>query len=622
MPATLADQNLELHFDADRRGLTVTDRRSGAVWEQIPFDADLRVTSVTSEDNRLVIALEGDFAFTATITLTAESEVVVSVSAAEGTAMERLEFPPAFRTPDAAHALVLTDGEGLLLPAGDTGYPLGTERIYFCGGGLVMPWLGVVDAALEGGYMAILETPHDATLEPRREDGLVTFAPVWVSSMGTFSYERSVRYVFFARGGYVAQCKRYRAYAWPKNGVRTLRENEARFPAIARILGAAHIYVWDGAREVEFARRLKAAGIERAFLIWNPNHLPYPEPGYDDRLRELGYASGGYELFTDIHPADIEDRPLPNPEIFLKRPYFPGKFHQLAAQNEDGTYYVNQFGHTINPVAVRGEIMKRVERELALYPHDSYFVDVYQANGLFECHNPGFRLTRRQYAEALVANLEMLEDRYGVFLGAEWGADFAGSHGVYAHGMMTLQRTWFDTEANHPGTIYYAGDWKNNARPSIMLGSRVAPPIYLEYSINETTRVPLFELVYHDAIVTSWRWEDGNHHNPEIWWKKDLFNLLYGTAPLWSIDQDRWEAYSVDFVASYQRLCPWLAEICYDEMVSHRFVSADRTVQETVFASGRRAVVNFGDAPVDFEGHPIAARGSLTFSASGAQDRA
>jgi hypothetical protein len=245
------------------------------------------------------------------------------------------------------------------------------------------------------------------------------------------------------------------------------------------------------------------------------------------------------------------------------------------------------------------------------YPHEAYFLDVYQANGLFECYAPGHRLTRQQFAEAVISNYKFIADTYGQYMGGEWGADYVGSNSVFVHGMMTLQRTWFGSDITKKGTIYWYGDWKSNPRPSQMLGTRVAPPTYLKYSINEYTRVPLFELVYHDAIVTSWRWEDGNHHNPEIWWKKDLFNILYGSSPLWNIDRDRWESFRNTFIRSYNDVMPWLQKIGYDELVLHRFITADHKVQESVFSSGKKAVVNFGDEQVVYEGKTIKPRGFL-----------
>jgi hypothetical protein len=144
-----------------------------------------------------------------------------------------------------------------------------------------------------------------------------------------------------------------------------------------------------------------------------------------------------------------------------------------------------------------------------------------------------------------------------------------------------------------------------------MLGTRIAPPKYMQYSINEAIRVPLYELVYHDAIVTSWRWEDGNHHNPEIWWKKDLFNMLYGNAPLWSLDRDRWESFKNTFIESYKNVTSVIKQVGYDEMVSHRFVSDDHKVQETVFSSGKKVIVNFGETAYDFGKKNLPAKGFI-----------
>jgi len=143
--------------------------------------------------------------------------------------------------------------------------------------------------------------------------------------------------------------------------------------------------------------------------------------------------------------------------------------------------------------------------------------------------------------------------------------------------------------------------------------TRVANDIYQKYSINEYTRVPLYELVYHDAVVTSWRWEDGNHHTTEICWKKDLFNMLYGSAPLWNLDRECWNEYKYTFIESYKNVCPWLQQIETDELISHRFVTANHKVQESVFSSGKKIIVNFGDSDFLYEGKSIVAKGFLTY---------
>lgn len=608
---TIQDKNLQITFNDQSLQLKVLDKRCNKVWEQHPLGSDLSLQRVSQKDNELTLHFTGKYTFEAQLLLTQNSELKVAVSADANMPMDELSFPSAFKSP-AQHYLLLTDGEGLLLPVNDKNYPLGSGITYFCGGGLSMAWMGVTDKDFATGYMAMLETPYDAALRPKRENGAVTFAPVWLSSKEHFSYTRKLTYVFFNKGGYVAQCKRYRDYTWKKNNVVTLRENEKKTPAIAKMIGSVRLYVWDNARQVSFAKDLKQSGIDKALFLWDANHTPYPAIGFDDSLKALGFATGAYELFTDLHYKDSTNYFVdPNGPLRFAPTAYPGLFNALAARTKDGKTYFNQFGHTICPAAVQPSMVKRIGARLKEFPHEAYFLDVYQANGLFECYSPVHPLTRQQYAEQIVKNFNMVNEKYHQFMGGEWGADFTGSSSIFADGMMTLQRTWWGTESGKKGTIYYTGDWKNNSRPSQMLGIRTAPPLYMKYSINETIRVPLYELVYHDAIVTTWRWEDGNHHTPEIWWKKDLFNILYGTAPLWSLDKNRWEEFKNTFVQSYKNICPWLQQIGYDEMVSHRFVSPDRKVQETTFSSGKKAVVNFGEAPYEFEHKIIAARGFI-----------
>ena len=608
----LFDKNIEVIFNEASVRFSVIDKRCGKTWEQLPLKEEFTVEKIEQQDNKLILKLSGKIKLDVEVVLNDESALEFNIQGENSLAIEDFEFPAAFKTPDKNHFLVMTDGEGLLLQADDKEYPMSNGVTYYTGGGLAMAWMGVVDPKFETGYMAILETPYDAGVRTRREDGLVTFSPLWLPSMQKFGYSRKVSYHFFDKGGYVAQAKTYRKYIWEKNQVISLKEKQKRFPALEKMLGGVHIYVWDKARNVEFAKELKSSGVEKALFLWDANHTPYPESGFDNQLKELGYATGGYELFTDLKTRDTAfyEYDFSGPMRFAHTVY-PGKFNQLAAIKSDGKTYFNQFGHTSCPEAIRPEIYRKVEAKLKEFQHETYFLDVYQANGVFECYSAEHPLTREQFCQAVIKNHQILEDKYNQYIGGEWGAEYVNAHVAYVHGMMTLQRTWWGSGIEKRGTIYYTGDWRSNPRPTQMVGTRVANDTYLKYSINEYTRIPLYELVYHDAVVTSWRWEDGNHHTPEIWWKKDLFNILYGSAPLWNLDRERWEEYKYTFIDSYKKVVPWLEQIATDEMVSHRFISPDHKVQESVFSSGKKVLVNFGDSEVLLEGKSIKSKGFL-----------
>lgn len=607
----LKDKELCVRFDTRTALVSVKDLRTSTVWSQAAFpdSALVQVRNARLSDGRIVAELEAGFPFTATISLEG-SGVTFNLSGDPEQKVEDFIYPAPFFVPDASWYILETDGEGLLLPVDNQDYNYGEGITYFCGGGLSMAWKGLVDKNFRTGYQVVLKTPFDACLRDFRQgNGLLSFTPVWLPSMQKFGYDRVVTYHFYDEGGYVAQCKKYRDYVWKKQGVKTLREKAGEKPAVARIFGATQVYTWDTGRDVALLKEMKEAGIDRLFVFWDSNHTPYPEPGYDDAIRSLGYAAGGYELFTDLHPRDSVARPFDyNGPVRLRHGVYPGLFNRLAARKADGSTYSNQFGTYACPSVMREQIVAKLDRAVKEYPHDALFLDVYQANGVYECYSPEHPVTRQGYAENIINNYRMIEDKYGFYMGGEWGAEFVIPYSIFNQGMMTLQRPWWGSEIDDRGTIYYYGDWRNNARPSIHLTTCTAGPTVYRYCLNETLRVPLYELVYHDAVVSTWRWEDGNPRYPELWWKKDLFNMLYGTAPYWSLDRSLWDAYRNTFVQSFKQVNPWVYYVATEELTDHRFLSPDRKVQLSVFGGNKGIIVNFSDEPYIHEGMTIAPR--------------
>jgi len=124
-----------------------------------------------------------------------------------------------------------------------------------------------------------------------------------------------------------------------------------------------------------------------------------------------------------------------------------------------------------------------------------------------------------------------------------------------------------------------------------------APERVVKFQLGHAYRLPLWELVYHDCVVAQWYWGDYSNKLPALWDKRDLFNALYGTPPMFMFDRKLWASQKDRFVQSYQNTCPIVRAVGYSEMTDHRFLTPDRAVQQTTFANGVTVTVNFGDAP-------------------------
>jgi hypothetical protein len=99
--------------------------------------------------------------------------------------------------------------------------------------------------------------------------------------------------------------------------------------------------------------------------------------------------------------------------------------------------------------------------------------------------------------------------------------------------------------------------------------------------------------------VTSFRWTEGNLRGLEDMWKKDMFNLLYGTAPIWMFRGDG-RSLAIDdpgrLAETYSRVCAVNEYTAFDEMLSHALLPATQgNVQRTTWESGLQITVNFSD---------------------------
>jgi hypothetical protein len=129
-------------------------------------------------------------------------------------------------------------------------------------------------------------------------------------------------------------------------------------------------------------------------------------------------------------------------------------------------------------------------------------------------------------------------------------------------------------------------------KPWLEVPDRVA-----KFQTGHFYRLPLWELVYHDCVVAQWYWGDYNNKLPALWLRRDLFNALYGTPPMFMFNREIWEKNRQRFVESYKTATPVARATGYAEMLSHRWLTPDHAVQQTRFANGVVVTVNFGDQP-------------------------
>ena len=579
---TIHNAALDVTFKPGDSTFAITDHRSKRTWLQQAAGAQLIVldAKIAHADGRDTIALKlldpvSMGKLTATARLDGETpELVISLQGA-GKMDAPLSWPAPFASAKG-QLLILPMNEGISYPVDDESLSP-AHYILYSGHGLCMPWYGATDGG--PGWMAIVETPDDASVGVPRSGGLLSLVPEWEPQKQQFGPQRVIRYIFSDSDGYVAMAKRYRAYAKATGLFKTLAEKREANPAVDLLVGAVNIWCWDPAG-VAWCRELQALGITH--ILWS-NALP---PDQIKALNAMGVLTSRYDIYQDAM----------NPENFPLLKWIHPDWTSDAWKNND--LMIGADGDWVRGWEVEtkdGKMIpcgtlcdrealpyaqKRIPADLATHPYKCRFIDTTTASPWRECYDPHHPMTRSDSKHYKMELLRYVSEGCGLVCGSETGHDAAVPYVDYFEGMLSLG----------PYRIPDAG--RDMARIWDDVPDKVA-----KFQTGHAYRLPLWELVYHDCVVAQWYWGDYNNKLPRLWDRRDLWNALYGTPPMFMFDRKIWDANKARFVQSYNTAEPVARATAYSEMLTHEWLTPDHAIQRTRFANGVTVTVNFGDTP-------------------------
>jgi hypothetical protein len=558
--------------------LSVLDKRTGQPWRQKPAGQGKIVSATATRGG--IAAIWHDAATNLDVDVVmkvseSDPEFTLSLSA-NGPLRRSLRYPHPLVT-EAGTYLVVPMNEGISYPVDDQTVETRT-LIAYGGHGICMPFWGATDG--QRGYMAVLETPDDAAIQIGRIEGKLCVAPVWEGQKGNFGYARKLRYVFFDQGGHVAMCKRYRAYAKETGLLKTLEEKRREDPNVDLLLGAVNVWFWER-DALGMVREMKASGIER--ILWSNRADP-------DVIRAMnaidGVLTSRYDIYQDLMDPEVVKTQLRNAHSDWTQDAWP----QDIMRDEKGDWrkgwQVRGRDGQMYPCAVLCDrqalpyAARRVPAELQTHPYRCRFIDTTTASPWRECYDPNHPLTRGESRHWKMELLRYMSQDLHLVTGSETGHDAAVPFVHYFEGMLSL------------------GPYRvpDSGRQMQRIWDEV-PELVARYQLGHRYRLPLWELVYHDCVVAQWYWGDYNNKLPSLWDKRDLFNALYGTPPMFMFSRTFWEQNKDRFVRSYRDVCTVARAVGYAEMTDHQFLTPDRSVQQTRFANGVVVTANFGDQP-------------------------
>jgi len=575
---TINNAAISVTLNTDNATLSVTDKRTGHTWRQQSLtDGKIIQSTKTGYGIEMTLHHPGlDMDIETELLLDKDLPEFTLGLTSKGELKWSLRFPHPFVTEPGTY-LVVPMNEGISFPVEDK--TISPRRLVAYGGhGICMPFWGVTDG--KQGYMAIIETPDDASIGIKRIDRKLCIAPEWDPQKGRFGYTRRLRYVFFDKGGHVAICKRYRSYAQKAGLLKTLEQKRKENPDVDLLVGAVNVWCWEK-NALAIVREMKSLGIER--ILWSHRE----QPDVIKSMNEMGgILTSRYDIYQDLMDPQVVEQQLRRVHPDWTQAGWPkdimldknGNFRKgWRVRGRDGQMY--PCGVLCDRQAPK-YARQRVPAELKTHPYHCRFIDTTTASPWRECYHPDHPMTRGDSRHWKMELLRVICEDMKLVTGSETGHDAAVPYVHYFEGMLSLG----------PYRVPEAG--RNMRKIWDEVPERVA-----KFQVGHKYRLPLWELVYHDCVVAQWYWGDYNNKLPALWDKRDLFNILYGTPPMFMFTRQVFNQNKDRFVQSYKNVCPVARAVGYAEMTDHRFLTADRNVQQTSFANGITITVNFGSKP-------------------------
>ena len=413
-------------------------------------------------------------------------------------------------------------------------------------------------------------------------------------------------------GSPVASALDYRHWLSEHGTLGNLGEKIRENPRAGALLGAFHAYVWGGARRAPAIERLKALGVSRLWLGYDADDAPMKSEDIA-AARRAGYLVGPYDSF-----ANGRDKGPDTPPNAL---WPDGVYPSFCVRRADGT---PQPGFHHQGCYLSSEAFEQAEprrhyladrtRSLVAGGADSYFLDVDAAGELFRDHDAAHPMTMAQDRANRLARMRRLTEgtydpragRAPLVLGSE-AAGILGQPGPglrprFGHGG---RRT---AVADGDGPFRHHAGSAQGRRGVGRLSPAAAPDTFfkpvrvsdfkpehraavadaLKAMYDPAYRIPLYETALHGSLINVERWELSFGKLPDQKVTRALLAMLYNT-PLNFVLSDKDKRYDQNLreLAALQKyFAPLHQAAGTEELTSFDWLTADRTVQRTVFGDG------------------------------------
>jgi len=362
---------------------------------------------------------------------------------------------------------------------------------------------------------------------------------------------------------------------------------------------------WGDGLSLKLLEQFAENGLDRLWLGVDSWQEGFRHPTAVAKAKALGYLVGPYDSYHSIHH--------PNEKDTWETAQFDLSLYESGAiVNADGTksHGFKKKGYHLSPLVAQPYVEDRVNGILEQMSSgfNTWFIDCDAYGELFDDYSISHPATQLDDMNARLARMAWIRDTHHMVIGSEGGAAYSAPTLHFAHGMTIPVIGWGDPDMKSKTSPYYVGGYWPPEGPAVHVKQVPLKPNYLYHYYDPRFRLPLYQIVFHDSVITTHHWGAGSLKFENAIGTLALLEQLYNVPPLYHLNIEEFSKHKAWITQHYAFFSPLHRQIGGQTMTDFEWLSDDRLVQRTEFGDAVEIFANFRTDAFEYESLVIPAQ--------------
>ena len=366
---------------------------------------------------------------------------------------------------------------------------------------------------------------------------------------------------------------------------------------------------WGDGVSIKMLNRFRENGFDRMRLCLDSWEGIEKRPFVAKQADRMGYLFGTYDSYHSIHDPSMRgtDNTWPTAQ-FDKELFETGPIVRKDGKKRGG---FKGTGYKLSPIAARPYVEKRVRENMKNVPYNYYFIDCDAYGEVYDDYSPLHRASQADDVQSRIDRLAWISDTFGLVIGSEGGSSYSAPVIHVAEGMLGPVFGWGDPDLIDKDSDFYLGQYYPPDGPKVFVKQVPMKEQYQYLYYDPRFRLPLYEVVFHDSVVTTHQWANGSLKYSNVLDTVALTELLYMVPPLYHMNLDEFHKHHEVMKRHYEFFSPLHRKVGFAQMTDFNLLSADRLLQRAVFDDRMQIIANFSQESRRYEEFEIPARSVL-----------